>query len=178
MKMPAVTFYRRTLRALLPAGSLPLVVTLPQLLLLLLVLYLFVQLFRSAVANRREQETVEQLLQRLQLLERKLEHRRAVDPGRERKELEPLLNRVKVFHSRAQLSDDRQLRFHVTRSYNLISERSLHAPPKEHIPWSQLDALMQDFYGTYFSTLRAPGNDPAGSAERQRSGDGELAGPI
>ncbi|RYZ18188.1 MAG: hypothetical protein EOO16_23050 [Chitinophagaceae bacterium] len=172
MEPNVATTFRPVLR---PGG--PLLLAVPHLLLLALVLYLFVQLYRSCTANRRGSESADRLMQRLLQLERQFENGRSIDPRVERRELEALLNKVKVSNSSDHLTDDRLLRYHVTRSFNLVSERSLRVPPADRVPWTQLESLLQEFYGRYFSVLTGPREEPASAPAGQRVRSQPGAGP-
>ncbi|RYD94819.1 MAG: hypothetical protein EOP50_08965 [Sphingobacteriales bacterium] len=139
---------------------------LPQLLLIALLLYLFVVLFRTCARSSSGPVSKLALLGFLQQFQTRIKGRDALDPSTERRALEVLQNRVKVCNSVAQIRKDRVLRFQFIKSYNLVTEWPYQHRPDDPEAWKQLDLLMQEFYEEYLFRRHVSTLHPAETALR------------
>src|SRR5215217_2975594 len=86
-------------------------VTVPQVLLLLIVVYLFIVLFRISLSSNRGQASIDSMKTHLKGLRQRFISHSPIDPEEERRVLEELQNRIKVTNTPEEIMKDAELRY-------------------------------------------------------------------
>jgi hypothetical protein len=148
---PRATILKKILR-MQPAGFL-LFMPLPELIMLLLMSYLFYTLYSCCTADSRCADATDAFINYLKGLQQKFSGP-GIDPEQERANLEPLLNKLKLWKPGGDISQDSELRYLFVRNYNLVTEWPLTHTPEDRIAWTRLTSLMRDFYESYFARMQ------------------------
>jgi hypothetical protein len=125
----------------------------PELIMLLLLIYLFYILFGCCMIDRNGSEAKNALKEHLWQMQQKFSGSDNIDPDRERAELDRLQNRMKVWNPGDTISRDPSLRYLFVRNYNLATEWPLTHETSDRTGWAKLHAVMKDFYDSYFANM-------------------------
>ncbi|RYZ22207.1 MAG: hypothetical protein EOO16_10110 [Chitinophagaceae bacterium] len=146
----AIAGYRAVTRDALP------VVTVPGILLLALVGYLFYVLFQCCFRGTRGSETIRAFKSFLVSLQDKLSRNTGTpDLASERVALERVQNKIKTYNTGDEIRADPRLRFVFVRTYNAVAEAHSLATEENNVEYIRLSALLQEFYDQYFSAAQA-----------------------
>ena len=126
-------------------------ITIPQIMLVLLVLGLFVAMFYACYNSTKGPSSISNLMARLNLLKSKFAAHTPVDPHEERSVMESLQNRLKSSCSQEVISGNEDLRALFAVNCQSVNRMMKISEPGSKMQWLKYGALMNDFNDQYFS---------------------------
>jgi len=125
--------------------------TIPQMLLILLVLGLFIAMFYACFYSTKGPSSFTDLMAHLKRLKIKFANDTSVDPQTERMVMEGLQNKIKTSCSQNVISENEGLKALFSFNCQFINGMMKTAEPSNKMQWLKYGALMDDFNDRYFS---------------------------
>jgi hypothetical protein len=122
----------------------------PQILLILLVLGLFITMFYACFNSAKGPSSITNLKAHLNLLKIKFANHTPVDPHEERCVMESLQNRIKTSCNQNLISENEDLKALFSFNCQFINGMMKTAEPSNKTQWLKYGALMNDFNDQYF----------------------------
>jgi len=126
-------------------------ITIPQILLIVLVLGLFIAMFYACFYSTNGPSSITNLKAHLDLLKSRFANQTPIDPQRERIVMEELQNKLKATCSQKVISDNEVLKTLFSFNCKFINGMLTTAGPINKTQWIKYAALMNDFNDQYFS---------------------------
>ena len=123
---------------------------LPQIILLLVVVGLLVWMVQTSVKSTKGSLNTAALKKQLMQLQSKFLRSEAINPDRERAQMEMLQNKIKTTSEQLTISDDNDLKQLFDTNCNYIITAMNNAGLEERSSWIKLKELMLDFDALYF----------------------------
>ena len=123
---------------------------LPQIILLLVVVGLLVWMVQTSVKSTKGSLNTAALKKQLMQLQSKFLRSEAINPDRERAQMEMLQNKIKTTSEQLTISDDKDLKQLFDTNCNYIVAAMNNAGLEERSSWIKLKELMLDFDALYF----------------------------
>jgi hypothetical protein len=123
---------------------------LPQIILLVVVVGLLVWMVQTSVKSTKGSLNTAALKKQLMQLQSKFLRSEAINPDRERAQMEMLQNKIKTTSEQLTISDDNDLKQLFDTNCNYIIAAMNNAGLEERSSWIKLKELMLDFDALYF----------------------------
>jgi hypothetical protein len=127
-----------------------LLMALPQIIMLVVVVGLLVWMVQTSVKSTKGSLNTAALKKQLMQLQSKFLRSEAINPDRERAQMEMLQNKIKTTSEQLTISDDNDLKQLFDTNCNYIIAAMNNAGLEERSSWIKLKELMLDFDALYF----------------------------